>query len=304
MIIDFHTHIFPPRIKENRSQYLQLDPCFAELYTSPKAKIATAEELVDSMDRAGVDISVVLNIGWASQELCALTNDYILEAISRYPHRLIGFCTIPPKAGKMALAEIERCARQGAKGIGETRADIQGFDLGDRELLSPLVKVAQEYDLLWLTHASEPVGHRYPGKGTITPDKLFSFISLFPGLRIICAHWGGGLPFYALMPEVASALTHTFFDTAASFFLYRPQIFEYVVKLVGVERILFGSDNPLESPARPIKEINNLDLSAEVKARILGGNAQALLATAGIVHPTIVDRKGRQNGTGPLFYRY
>lgn len=243
--------------------------------------MATAEELVASMDQSGVDISVVLNIGWASHELCVRTNDYILEAISRYPHRLIGFCTVQPKMGEAALAEIERCAKQGIKGIGEMRSDIQGFDLGDRDLLSPLVEIALKYGLLFLTHTSEPVGHLYPGKGRITPDKLFSFISLFPQLRVICAHWGGGLPFYALMPEVALVLTNTFFDTAATFFLYRPQIFEQVIKLVGTERILFGSDYPLESPARPIREINRLELPAEVKAKILGGNAQALLAIAG-----------------------
>ena len=173
MIIDFHTHVFPPWVKENRHDYLKRDPCFAQLYSSPKAKIATAEEVIASMDQIGVDISVILNIGWTSQEICAMTNDYILEAVARYPDRLVGFCTIQPRAGEAAVKELERCARGGARGIGEMRPDDQGFDLGDKELMRPFVEVAERYHLLFLTHASEPVGHQYPGKGIVTPGILY-----------------------------------------------------------------------------------------------------------------------------------
>jgi predicted TIM-barrel fold metal-dependent hydrolase len=277
MIIDFHTHIFPPWVKENRHDYLKRDACSAQLYSSPKAKIATAEELITSMDQAHIDTSVVLNIGWVSQQLCAETNDYILEALARYPDRLIGFCMVQPKAGDAAIAEMERCARGGARGIGELRPDVQGFDLADKEVMAPLVGVAERYHLLFLTHASEPVGHQYPGKGDVIPSTLYRFISNFPELRIVCAHWGGGLPFYALMPEVASALTNTFFDTAATPFLYQPQIFRHVAEIIGADKILFGSDYPLLAPNRIIAQVESSELPPEAKAMILGGNAQRLL---------------------------
>jgi hypothetical protein len=61
VIIDFHTHVFPQRLKEDRDRYLKKDPGLAVLYLSPMAKIATADELIDSMDRDGIDISVILN---------------------------------------------------------------------------------------------------------------------------------------------------------------------------------------------------------------------------------------------------
>ena len=70
VIIDFHTHIFPPWLKERRDEYVKSDPCFALLYAQPKARIATAEELIASMDEADIDLSVVLNAGWVSHELC------------------------------------------------------------------------------------------------------------------------------------------------------------------------------------------------------------------------------------------
>jgi len=239
--------------------------------------MATAEELLASMDEAGIDLSVVLNVGWVSHELCVKTNDYILDSVSRYPTKLVGFCAIQPGAGDAAIAELERCAKAGAKGIGELRSDVQGFDLADKATMKPLVDAALKHDLIFLTHSSEPVGHEYSGKGSITPDILYSFITVFPNLKLVCAHWGGGLPFYALMPEVAKALANVFFDTAATVFLYKPEIFEQMSHVIGSDKILFGSDYPLVSQNRVLAQIQSSQLTEEDKARILGANAQKLL---------------------------
>jgi len=277
VIIDFHTHIFPPWLRERRDEYIKLDPCFSLLYSQPKARMATAEELLASMDEAGVGLSVVLNIGWVDHELCVKTNDYILDSVSRYPTRLVGFCAIQPAAGDAAVTELERCAKSGAKGIGELRSDVQGFDLTDKTTMEPLVDAALKHDLIFLTHSSEPVGHEYSGKGSITPDILYSFIKVFPNLKLVCAHWGGGLPFYALMPEVAKALANVFFDTAATVFLYKPKIFEQMSNIIGSDKILFGSDYPLMHQNRVLAQIQSSQLPEEDKARILGTNAQKLL---------------------------
>ncbi len=277
MIIDFHTHIFPPRIREHREEFLGRDPLFAHLYSDPKAKIATCEDLIASMDEEGIDRSIILNANWTNLELCQETNDYIMEAVSRYPDRLVGFCSLPPGAGEATIAELERCARGGMRGIGEMRPDIQGFDLGDEAIMEPVVEVAKRHCLILLIHSSEPVGHEYLGKGKITPDVLYRFIVKFPDLSIVCAHWGGGLPFYALMPEVARALENVFFDTAASPFLYRPEIFKHVAGIVSVKKILFGSDYPLMPPSRIIRQLRSLDMGEEAEGLILGRNAEGLL---------------------------
>lgn len=278
VIVDFHTHILPPWLRERRDEYAKSDPCFSLLYSEPKARIATAGELIASMDEAAVDISVVLNIGWVRHELCVETNDYILESVSRYPKRLIGFCAIQPQAGDAALTEVERCAKAGARGIGELRSDVQGFDLTDKATMGPVVDAMLKHDLILLTHSSEPVGHEYPGKGTITPDVLYSFTTTFTDLKIICAHWGGGLPFYELMPEVGRASANVFFDTAATVFLYKPEVFEVVSRIVGIGKILFGTDYPLMHQSRVIAQVQSSRLSEEDKARIMGVNARELLA--------------------------
>lgn len=277
MIIDFHTHVFSPRIINNRSRYIDTDPCFAILYSSKNARLVTADELVASMDESGIDMSVITNIGWSTHELCVETNDYILESIARYPKRLIGFGSVQPRALEPALQEIERCARGGMKGIGELRPDTQFLDLADENIMIPFMGMLQRHNMILLTHASEPVGHDYPGKGSVTPEILYPFINRYPEMPIVCAHWGGGLPFYALMPEVKKTLTNVYFDTAASPFLYRPQIYSQLVPLVGADHILFGSDYPLMPQTRVISEINALDLPPSTKTMILSENARRIL---------------------------
>ncbi len=277
VIIDFHTHIFPAWLRERRDEFIRSDPCFGLLYSEPRARMATADELIASMDEAGIDMSVVLNIGWVSNELCATTNDYILDSVARYPARLVGFCSVQPEAGDAAVAELERCAEGGARGVGELRSDVQGFDLADEKTMRPLVDGALEHGLILLTHSSEPVGHHYPGKGSITPDRLYSFVTAFPGLTVVCAHWGGGLPFYALMPEVKKALADVFFDTAATPFLYQPRIFSHVSSIIGSDRILLGTDYPLMHQERVIDQIRTSGLSEEDQDDILGASAGRLL---------------------------
>ena len=278
MIIDFHTHVFSPQIKKNRGKYVDADPCFALLYDRKQAKMATTEELIASMDQEGIGVSVITNIGWTTHELCVETNDYILESITRYPDRLIGFGAIQPQALNAATTEIDRCVSGGIKGIGELRPDMQMLDLNDAEVIEPLAESLKKHNLPLLTHASEPLGHHYPGKGAITPDILYHLITRFPEVTVICAHWGGGLPFYALMPEVKQVMDNVYFDTAASPLLYSPQIYRRVIELVGRDRILFGSDWPLLAPGRLLKEIESLELPPETSDLILGGNARRLLS--------------------------
>jgi predicted TIM-barrel fold metal-dependent hydrolase len=280
MIIDFHTHIFPPQVKDNRQLYVDCDPCFATLYENPKAKLITAEELIESMDESKIDISVVQNIGWTSPELCVQTNDYILEAIKQYPHRLVGFCSVQPLSMGDAVNEIERCAAGGIRGVGELRPDIQMLKLDNKEYMQPFVDALIKNKMILLTHSSEPVGHGYPGKGSVWPQMLYSFIYNNPELTVVCAHWGGGLPFYALMPEVEKVLENTYFDSAASPFLYNPKIYSQVAGLVGEDKILFGSDYPLMPQSRIIKEILLQDLTDLAKMKILGENARKLLGIA------------------------
>ena len=277
MRIDAHVKAFPESIRQRRDDYLGRDLTFRSMYGRPEAKLGGLDELLDSMDRNGVDRACLVSIGWSAHEHCVEINDFILEAAAAHPARIVPFCVVNPLAGRAAAREVERCARLGARGVGELHPDTQGFDLADRRALEPLMDAAREHGLPVLTHASEPVGHLYPGKGNQRPETLLAFAKNFPGAPIVMAHWGGGLPFYALMPEVREALADVYFDTAATPFLYDARVFETVAGLVGAERILFGSDFPLLPQERVLNQLEGAALSSEEKDAIGGGNAARLL---------------------------
>ena len=277
MRIDAHVKAFPDSVRQRRDDYLGRDLTFRSMYGRPEAKLGGLDELLDSMDRNGVDRACLVSIGWSAHEHCVEINDFILEAAAAHPARIVPFCVVNPLAGRAAAREVERCARLGARGVGELHPDTQGFDLADRRALEPLMDAAREHGLPVLTHGSEPVGHVYPGKGNQRPETLLAFAKNFPGAPIVMAHWGGGLPFYALMPEVREALADVYFDTAATPFLYDARVFETVAGLVGAERILFGSDFPLLPQERVLNQLEGAALSAEEKDAIRGGNAARLL---------------------------
>ena len=277
MIIDFHTHIFPPSFRQQREEHAKRDATFADLFSDPRSKLATADELVVAMDQAEVDVAVVMGVGWTDKGTAREANDYIAESADRFPGRLVGFCSVNPTWGEEAVRELERCAAGGVKGIGELHPDTQGFDVASRATMAPIMDAARRLGLMVLVHSSEPVGHRYSGKGSVTPDRLYALVRNFPEDTIVCAHWGGGLPFYSLMPEVAQETKNVYFDAAASPFLYKQDIFSAVVDINGSDRILFGTDFPLISHSRLLKQIDEAAISPEARTDIKGGNARRLL---------------------------
>jgi uncharacterized protein len=207
----------------------------------------------------------------------AVTNSYVIDAMRRFPGRIYGMAVIQPTAGTRAVRELERCAAAGMVGVGELMPHGQGYRLSHIDLLAPLIEIVRAYRLLVLSHCSEPVGHLYPGKGDVSLQDVVTFLTAFPDVRFIAAHWGGGLPFYCLMPEIQRVAANVWYDTAATLYLYRPTILPVAAQLVGAERILFASDYALLRQRRVIEHIERSGLDQESRALVLGGNARRLL---------------------------
>jgi len=205
-------------------------------------------------------------------------NSYVIDATRRYPKRIYGMAVLQPTAGLRAVRELERCAASGMIGLGELMPHGQGYKLSDIDLLTPFMEIVRQHQLLVLSHCSEPIGHVYPGKGNVTLQDIVTFLTAFPDVRFVAAHWGGGLPFYCLMPEIQRIAGHVWYDTAATAYLYRNTILPVVADLVGADRILFASDYGLLGQRRIIDYIAQSGLSSEAVELVLGGNAQNLLS--------------------------
>jgi len=275
--VDTCTHILPESFLANRERLSRTDSTFRSLFVDPKANFAHVDDLLESMDESGVDVSVCAGFGWTDPEVAIEANNYNLEAAKAHPDRLIAFCSVNPLWGEDAVEEVRRCHSAGAKGIGELHPDTQGILDADLAALAPVFDTAKELNMPILMHASEPVGHGYPGKGTVTPELLMALVTAFPNNKFVFSHFGGGLPFYGLMPEVKSALQNVYFDSAAFPFLYRPEVFDVVAKAVGAEKILFASDYPLVTQQRALREFGESDLTEENAQLVQGVNAAQLL---------------------------
>ncbi len=232
------------------------------------------------MDKAGVNRSVVCGYSWNSSDLCSLHNDYLLESVSRFPDRLIAFVALPFSDPEHSRRELDRMTRAGAGGVGEIAYYHHEMGSHDIDLMRPTLASMEKEKMPVLFHVNETIGHFYPGKGTTRLERFYELILAFPDLPILLAHWGGGLPFYELMPEVAKAMKNVYYDTAASPFLYSRKIYAIACEIVGAEKILLGTDFPLISPRKYFRELAESGLSEEDRNKILGANAAGLLGIA------------------------
>lgn len=277
MIIDFHTHIFPSFFRNKRDLFFSEEPAFELLYRSPESRLAGREELIENMDEEGVHKSVVFGFPWEKADHFRRHNDYIIESVQRYPDRLIGFCSFS-LLSHQAPKEAERCLGSGLSGIGELAIYTSEFSSLDTTALGDIMALCSQYDVPLLLHTNEPVGHTYPGKTAMTLKDLYGFLKQYPSNRIILAHWGGGLFFFALMKrEVKEILKNVWFDTAASSYLYVPDVYRVAGDIIGFEKVIFGSDYPLLKPGRYFREMKSANLSSQSFKKITGENAASLL---------------------------
>jgi predicted TIM-barrel fold metal-dependent hydrolase len=272
MIIDCHTHIFSDEVRKDRKTYCEMDEGFSSIYQDSKARMVGVEDLIASMDASDVDRSVICGFPWSRSDLCFLHNQYLLESASRYPNRLIVFISLLFSKPDWSERELDRGIEAGAKGVGEIAFYDRDMTPQDIDAMKPILTRMERNGVPILLHTNERIGHPYPGKGPTPLERFYELILTFPNLPIILAHWGGGLLFYELMPEVAKNMINVYYDTAASPFLYSKRIYPIAGNILGAERILFGTDFPLLPPQRYFQELEESGLSKGDQEKILGLN--------------------------------
>ena len=245
-MIDSHVHVYPPEIIRDAATIAKKEPYFELLSTGKVHKWAAAEDVIGSMDRDGIDVSWIFGFAFKDMGLCALCNDYVIEAVRKYPTRLKGLAVVPPCAHG-AGSEIVRCREQGLVGVGELFPGGQEFDISDVRQTWRLAGAVAEAGMFLLVHSAEPVGHDYPGKGNTGPREAAEFCLHHPEVEIVFAHFGGGLWMYELMPEMKLALSNAYYDSAAWPWLYEPNLLRTIEAAGVLHKLFYGSDFPILS---------------------------------------------------------
>ena len=159
MIVDVHSHVFPPAMIARRDELARADAGFAELYGDGRARLASAAELLASMEGAGVDRAVAAGFWWRDAGHAEAHAEYLLSAAAEAAENLLPFVPIAfADGGARALARDYAAA--GARGLGEVRPGERDED----EAAAWLAEVTEGLDLPLLVHASEPAGTATAGR--------------------------------------------------------------------------------------------------------------------------------------------
>ena len=287
MIIDAHVHFTPPALKQ---QLTTMGEPYVKMLLAGDGSIqdwVSAEKMIADMDRAGIDKVLLVGEYYQQHENCVMRNNQSIDLVNRYPDRILSLAIVSPNAGQAAVDELNRCLDAGLIGLGEMNPYAQNFRLDDL-IFSRLAEVCIERNVPINLHVGEEVGNWYTGKSTTPLREYADLAQRFPALKLIFAHWGGGLIFYELMPQVRKQLANVWYDTAASPLLYpTKRIFRTALTCIDPAKILYGSDYPLRIYPRKMKTADFEPFLAAIRKQkldceqaVFGENFMAMLAQA------------------------
>jgi hypothetical protein len=207
-------------------------------------------------------------------------NDYVGGVVRAYPDQFIGFASVDPWKGAMAIQELERSVRElGLRGL-KLHPTTQAFFPNDPQFY-PLWSKCAELGIPALFHTGQTgVGSGAPGGGGFKlkyahPMLLDDVAADFPGLTIIMAH--PAVPWQEEQLAVAMHKGNVYIDLSGwSPKYFRPILVQYMGSLLQ-DKVLFGSDYPVLMPDRWLNDFEKLELKPEVRQKILLDNARKLL---------------------------
>ncbi|HEX3548732.1 MAG TPA: amidohydrolase family protein [Candidatus Elarobacter sp.] len=209
----------------------------------------------------------------------AVPNDDVLAAAAAHPDVLVPFASVDPTRGPTALAEASRLIAAGARGF-KLHPPLQQFEPNDRRIY-PFYELVQAARLPVIFHTGHSgIGTGVRGGGGVrlkygNPMLIDDVAVDFPDLPIVMAH-----PSFPWQDEAISVCLHkplVNIDLSGwSPKYFSPSLVRYADTLLR-EKVLFGSDYPLITPDRWLRDFAALPIRDEVRPLILKENAARLL---------------------------
>jgi len=243
---------------------------------------------------------------WAPPErgaaLARLVNDSMVAAHTSYPDRFVGCATLPIQAPELAVKELERLAGSRAIRGAYMPTSFAGKELSDPSLF-PIYAKCEAMNLPILLHPDQAAAAMGAGRlqkfytantlgnpfdtGIAVTNLVFGGVmDRFPKLNIVLPHAGGVVPFLAgrlqhgqaVRPETKDTAQRPFMEYLRRFhydtIVHDAKLLRFLVDLVGVDRVMLGSDYCFDMGyERPREIIDALKLSAADRDRIDFGNA-------------------------------
>ena len=227
-------------------------------------------QLLSYADRMGIDrLIVFMGLSWSADptpDRLRRDNDQVLEAVAHSGGRAFGFVYLNPKYPDESVAEFDRCVRDGP---------MLGVKLWiarkcSHKSLDPICRRAADMQVPVLQHTYDRTIEKLPGEST-TSD-LAQLAGRHPDVQFISAHignnWERGARAVRANPNVYAEVSGS--DPTAG-------MVEMLVRELGAERVMYGSDYGGRSFASQLAKVQGADISDRDKRLILGGNIERVL---------------------------
>lgn len=263
MIVDFHTHIFPDTIAPKTIANLE------RVSGITASTDGTLNGLLDSMEQAKVDLSVVLPVVTKPSQFDSI-NTFAKSVNETYKGRLLSFGGIHPDCEdyKEKLKAIKELGLPGIK----IHPDYQGVMIDDVRYMN-IIEYANELGLIILTHAGIDIG--LPEPVHCPPDRMRKVLDTIKPEKMVVAHYGGWKQWEMVYEYLAGE--SVYLDTAFTFDYIEQEMFLKIWEKHDRSKILFATDSPWSGVKSGIAAVEALPISAQEKVAILGENAKTLI---------------------------
>lgn len=252
-IIDAHAHLLHQRT-----------PGVSFQHTEP-------EQMLEAMDRIGIDRACISVLG--AHE----ANAEMLDAVSRFPDRFVGFVLVNPRYPDEITKTLEWCFENpGVRGIGEVHAtSYQHWYPITGPAYEPAWEFAAQRNVPVLIHS----GPTSEG-ARCSPTMIGEVARRHPGFPILIGHCGAYDSWLMLDEAIDVALEYdqVYLEICAMGRFYG--VLEHIVRRLGPDKVVFGTDAPFHDWTAEVAHVACAKLSDEQKAKIFGGTMRALLGEA------------------------
>jgi predicted TIM-barrel fold metal-dependent hydrolase len=253
-IIDAHCHIYPEKIAAKAVENV------GAFYTIEMQGKGSVDDLLACQQQAGISASIVHSVALREGNVQSI-NDFIAATAQEQPS-FIGFAAMHQDFADME-AEVERCIALGLKGF-KIHPDSQGVNADDERLMRFYGIIEGRLPLI--LHCGD---YRWDYSH---PRRIREILHAFPKLVLNAAHFGGW-SLYDLAVEYLED-EDCFMDLSSASVYLGPRRTTELIRIHGAERILFGSDYPMWTPAKEVERFMRNDLSEKEREQICWRNAE------------------------------
>jgi aminocarboxymuconate-semialdehyde decarboxylase len=306
--------------KPGFARMLKGDKFFREVKSNCWAPVERIEEYARHRTQIQVVCTIpVLFAYWAKSadclEVSEFLNDHIAQMAAEYPANYLGLGTIPMQEAELAIRELERCKKIGLLGV-QIGSNVNNLNLNEPQFL-PIFEACAALGMAVLVHPWNMMGAEYMQKYWLpwlvgmpaeTSRAVCSMVfggvfERLPGLRVCFAHAGGAYLStigriehgYNCRPDLVAVdnpvnprnyLGKFWVDSVT----HDPMLLEYILRLVGPEKVTLGSDYPFPLGDLEIGAfIEKMNLDSEVVSKIFCYNT---LDWLGITEADLKSRAG------------